>query len=99
MNFNGTSQGLAVPIGYGIVENLTIVPGDNHIKIRAFTSLFPAFLEQSLNQNGTIITMVGNSTVYNGEHIQWLEEPLSSNILTVPSPGYFGPNSTVSPHN
>lgn len=91
MNFNGTLNGLNLPIGYGVVQNLTIRPGNNPIKIRAHTEFQPSFLAQSLQANGTVITMVGNSTVFNGQHIQWLEEPLSSNILVVPSPGYSGP--------
>lgn len=94
MNFNGSTGTLNQPIGYGVVQNLTIRPGDNHIKIRAFSAFPAVFLGMSLNENGTTINMVGNSTVFNGEHIHWLEEPLASNILSVPSPGYV--NTTAS---
>lgn len=99
MSFNGTLAGAVLPIGYGVVSNLTMHPGDNPIKIRAVTSAFSnIFLETALKANGTVITMVGKSVVFDGQHIEWLEEPLSQHILTVPSPGYDGPvgNSTSS---
>ncbi|EPS35314.1 hypothetical protein H072_11308 [Dactylellina haptotyla CBS 200.50] len=68
-----------IPLGWSVVKNLTLYPGDNHVKIYNHidenlisTPLFAA----SLAQPNTNITLTANSTVFNGEHIEWLEKPL-----------------------
>ncbi|KAF3914511.1 hypothetical protein AA313_de0207865 [Arthrobotrys entomopaga] len=68
-----------LPIGYAVVKNLTLYPGDNHVKI--FNHVTPALLATpifaaSLKAPNTNITLTANSTVFNGEHIEWLEKPL-----------------------
>ena len=87
MNFNGTVGGANLPVGYGIVKNLTIVPGDNKIQVRAVQSLGLSLITYALDAKLPIL-MAGNATVYNGQHIKWLETPLQATTLNVTSPGH-----------
>ncbi|KAF3077893.1 hypothetical protein TWF569_007143 [Orbilia oligospora] len=66
-------------LGWSVVKDLTLYPGENHVKI--YNHITPALLEipiflASLKAPNTNITLTANSTVFNGEHIEWLEKPL-----------------------
>ncbi|KAK6541012.1 hypothetical protein TWF694_008393 [Orbilia ellipsospora] len=68
-----------IKLGYAVIKNLTMVPGPNYVKI--YNHVDPGFLNMPifkdiLNQTDVKITLTMNSTVYNGEHVQWLEGPL-----------------------
>ncbi|KAK6530573.1 hypothetical protein TWF281_007416 [Arthrobotrys megalospora] len=67
------------PLGWSVVKDLTLYPGDNHVKI--YNHINPRLLDvpifvASLQAPNTNITLTANSTVFNGEHISWLEKPL-----------------------
>ncbi|KAK6530514.1 hypothetical protein TWF694_003861 [Orbilia ellipsospora] len=68
-----------IPIGYAVVKNLTLYPGDNHVKIYNHVPadlVKTEFFAKSLTFPNTTITLTANSTVFNGQHIEWLEKPL-----------------------
>lgn len=86
---NMTSNFAMAPLGnlgYGVVEDLTLVPGDNHLTVRAvLTKDAYALVPLSLKTPGSLnITISGNSTVFNGQSIPWLQTPLNALPLTVP---------------
>ncbi|KAK6337662.1 hypothetical protein TWF730_003054 [Orbilia blumenaviensis] len=66
-------------LGWSVVKDLTLYPGDNHVKI--YNHINPTLIKSplflfSIEEPNTEITLTANSTVYNGEHISWLEKPL-----------------------
>lgn len=68
-------------LGYAVIKDLTLRPGDNHVKISQHIP--PETLERgriliefTLGAPNTEVTLTANSTVYNGQHISWLEKPL-----------------------
>lgn len=78
------------PLGIGRVNNLVIRRGDNVANVRAV--LIPEMYENPLVNATTVsggvnLTVTGNSSVYNGVHISWLEGPLTELPLEVPIKG------------
>ncbi|KAF3913351.1 hypothetical protein ABW20_dc0105147 [Dactylellina cionopaga] len=66
-------------LGWSVVKNLTLHPGNNNVKI--YNHIDPLLVDTpifmaSVKAKNTNITLTANSTVYNGEHIDWLEKPL-----------------------
>ncbi|KAJ6255879.1 hypothetical protein Dda_9338 [Drechslerella dactyloides] len=70
---------LGMELGYSVVKDLTLHPGDNRVKI--YNHIHPELIDNllftaSIKAKNTNITLTANSTVFNGEHIDWLEKPL-----------------------
>ncbi|EWC48910.1 hypothetical protein DRE_00215 [Drechslerella stenobrocha 248] len=79
-------------LGFSVIKNLTLYPGDNAVKIYNHINpelmglpMFSAILDQP-NVN---ITLAINSTILNGQHISWLETPLreASPFYAIMNPG------------
>ncbi|KAF3935823.1 hypothetical protein ABW19_dt0206807 [Dactylella cylindrospora] len=72
-------------IGYAVIKDLTLYPGDNHVQIynhvdpALLTEAFRPLIQVQLATPNTIIALTANSTIYNGQHIEWLETPLTAN--------------------
>ncbi|EWC48759.1 hypothetical protein DRE_00064 [Drechslerella stenobrocha 248] len=66
-------------LGWSVVKDLTLYPGDNAVKI--YNHVKPEIIKNLLFVSSTTaprtnITLTANSTVFNGQHINWLEKPL-----------------------
>ncbi|KAF3910706.1 hypothetical protein ABW21_db0207942 [Orbilia brochopaga] len=85
----------SLQLGYSVIKNLTLYPGNNPVKIynhiNAGLMALPTF-GSILNQPNINITLKMNSTVFNGQHIPWLETPLKET-----SPFYALMNPTSAP--
>jgi hypothetical protein len=76
---NFKASGLA--LGYGVVKNLRLVRGENRVQVNGH--LLEALAKNAESTQGLLdlgmkITISGNSTVYNGKHIPWLEAALGA---------------------
>ncbi|KAK6359186.1 hypothetical protein TWF696_000351 [Orbilia brochopaga] len=72
-------KSINMDLGYSVVKDLTLHPGDNKVKI--YNHVKPELIKNllfisSLKGKNTDILLTANSTVFNGEHITWLEKPL-----------------------
>jgi len=67
-------------LGYGIVKGLKLMRGENRVQINGhlIDALAKLPTTQSLLDAGMNITISGNSTVYDKQHIPWLEAALKS---------------------
>ncbi|KAF3919498.1 hypothetical protein ABW20_dc0100710 [Dactylellina cionopaga] len=68
-----------IALGFSVIKNLTLYPGNNPVII--YNHIDPGFLALPiftgiLSQSNVNITLTMNSTIYNGEHVEWLEKPL-----------------------
>jgi hypothetical protein len=76
MTTNGTTQ----EIGTSTVQDMTIRPGNNSLPMTSI--LNTTTIVANLPANGIInVTIVGQSAVYNGQHLSYYEKALSSNVL------------------
>jgi hypothetical protein len=80
-----------VTMGQGRIENVFLVPGNNTVPIRAIFDLKTAIQNlgailqaesDALTQGNVLISASGNSTVYNGLHIPYIEAVLNNVLLT-----------------
>lgn len=78
-------------MGQGRIENVLLVPGNNTVPIRATFDLKTAIQNlgailqaesDALTQGNILISASGNSTVYNGLHIPYIEAVLNNVFLT-----------------
>ncbi|KAF3906891.1 hypothetical protein ABW21_db0209544 [Orbilia brochopaga] len=72
-------KAINMELGYSVVKDLTLRPGDNKVKIYNHVKdelIKNLLFTSSLKSKNTEITLTANSTVYDGEHIMWLEKPL-----------------------
>jgi len=70
-------------LGYAVIKDLTLYPGENHVQINQYVdsqllNRSKALIELTIQQPNTKILLTANSTIYNGEHITWLEKPLAA---------------------
>lgn len=71
-------------VGTSLLPNLVLRPGDNTVDMRSTTnqSLILAALPKFLD--GMVpIDIVGNSSIYRGEHLTYYEEALKSNTVSI----------------
>jgi cytoskeletal protein RodZ len=69
-------------IGNSTIENMTLVPGDNNLPMTAIID--QALVTANLNSSGWItLSIIGNSSVFNGQHLTYYEKALASNALTL----------------
>ena len=68
-------------IGNATLENLVLTPGDNNIQMRAISDQLKVIqLIESNYTNGILpIDIIGNSSVYNGQHLTYFEQALATN--------------------
>jgi len=86
MTCNFAAPGLG-DLGFGVIENLLLNRGDNYVQVRAH--LKPEVYSNKaivtfIPIGGINVTVTGNSTIFNGQHISWLETPLNALPLQVP---------------
>jgi hypothetical protein len=73
------SQGV---IGNATINDMTLAPGNNTLPMTSFVN--QTLVIQSLDSNGYItMQIVGNSSVYNGEHLPYYEQALANNKLSL----------------
>ncbi|KAK6359095.1 hypothetical protein TWF696_000262 [Orbilia brochopaga] len=85
----------SLQLGFSVIKNLTLYPGNNPVKI--YNHINPGLMalptfSTILDQPNINITLKMNSTVFNGEHVTWLETPLRET-----SPFYAIMNPTSAP--
>jgi hypothetical protein len=80
-----------VTMGQGRIQNVFLVPGNNTVPIRATFDIktalqnLPVILQaeaNALTKGNVVISASGNSTVYNGVHIPYIEAILNNILLT-----------------
>ena len=77
---NGTGNRNSMFVGTTTLTNLTLVPGNNTVPMRSTVnqSLILTQIMES-HRNGMLpIDIVGNSSVYEGQHLVYFEKALSS---------------------
>jgi len=66
-------------IGNSTIDNLTLQPGDNHFPINSIVET--AKILSALVDGHVNLTITGNSSVYNGQHLTYYEKALAGNVL------------------
>lgn len=70
-------------IGTSLLPNLVLRPGDNLVEMRSMTNQSMVLQKLSTFSDGMLpIDIVGNSSVYNGQHLTYYEEALKSNTVS-----------------
>ena len=71
-------------IGSSIINNLTLKPGNNTVDMRSTTNQSLVLQKLSKYKDGILpVDVVGNSSVYRGQHLVYYEQALASNKLRV----------------
>jgi hypothetical protein len=88
LNLGNVTMNLGVDktnIGYTVLPNLVLKPGNNTVPMRAKIDPLVVFgLVTSKYKNAIIpVDITGNSTVYNGVNLKYFEESLNSNAARV----------------
>lgn len=82
-------------IGQALIRNVVLRPGNNTVSLRGYLDVETVFahlseilaFQKSALANGDIqLSASGNSTIYNGVHIEYYEEVLNSLTLTTRVP-------------
>jgi len=78
-------------IGQGRIDNIVLKPGNNTVPIRATLAIskalqnLPTIIGSQVNalKNGNLeVSASGNSTIYNGQHIDYYEKVLNGLVVT-----------------
>lgn len=73
-----------VLIGTSSILDLTLKPGNNTVDMRSATNQSLVLQKLANFKNGILpVDIVGNSSVYKGQHLPYYEAALSSNKLRV----------------
>jgi len=70
-----------IPLGYATIKNLTLYPGNNNVTVNGYLSpglSTNALILASLASPNVPIELTANSTIFNGQHVEWLEGPLKA---------------------
>jgi len=80
LNLSTAKHGI---VGNSTILDMTLRPGDNNLPMTAIID--QAKVTDSMNADTGIVELfiVGNSSVYNGQHLTYYEQALSSNKLTL----------------
>jgi hypothetical protein len=71
-------------IGTSLLPNLILRPGDNTVEMRSTTNQSMVLQKLSKFRDGMLpIDIVGNSSIYNGQHLTYYEEALKSNTVSI----------------
>jgi hypothetical protein len=86
IDLGNVTMNLAVdgtPIGTSLLPNLVLKPGANDVPMQSIVEQLTVIgLIQSKYKNGIIpLEIVGNSSVVNGEHLEYYEAAIQSNTI------------------
>lgn len=71
-------------IGTSLLPNLILRPGDNTVDMRSTTNQTLILQKYSKFPDGMVpIDIIGNSSIYNGEHLTYYEESFKSNTVSI----------------
>lgn len=73
-------------IGYSLINNMLLKPGNNTLPMRSYTNQTTVLglLGQTKYKSGILpISIVGNSSIYNGQHLPYFEAAIQSNTLLI----------------
>lgn len=71
-------------VGTALIPNLTLRPGDNTVEMRATANRTIILQKLPRFPDGIIpIDIIGNSSVYNGQHLTYYEDALKSNRVSI----------------
>lgn len=71
-------------IGYSVINDLTLKPGNNTVDMRSTTNQSLVLQKLANYKDGILpVDVVGNSSVYGGQHLVYYEQALASNKLRV----------------
>lgn len=71
-------------IGSSVINNLTLKPGNNTVDMRSATNQSLVLQKLANYSDGILpVDVVGNSSVYHGQHLVYYEQALASNKLRV----------------
>lgn len=78
LNLNTTAQGL---VGNSTIENMILYPGNNSLPMTSIINQTKVI--DSLDTTTGIVKLLitGSSAIYNGEHLEYYETALKSNVL------------------
>ncbi|EPS40911.1 hypothetical protein H072_5211 [Dactylellina haptotyla CBS 200.50] len=70
-----------IPIGFSVIKNLTLRPGDNkvlfNVHVNPLLNILPFITNIIIQQNVNLLVDI-NSVVSNGQHVTWLENPMAA---------------------
>lgn len=82
LSLSTETAGVTTVVGVSTVPDMTIRPGNNSLPMTAVMNT--TAIVASLDPSGLVnVTITGNSSVYNGEHLTYYEKALSSNVLVL----------------
>jgi len=73
-----------VQIAVATIPNLTLNPGDNYVPMQSASNQ-SAVIDLIMHKYPTAnipVTIIGNSSVFNGQHLTYYEEALKANVLS-----------------
>lgn len=70
-------------VGTSAINDMTLVPGDNSLPMTAIIDQASVLSGMDATTGFVDIEIIGNSSVYNGQHLTYYEKALSSNKLTL----------------
>jgi hypothetical protein len=69
-------------VGNTTINDFTLVPGNNSLPMTGIIN--QTLITQSLNKTGFVtLSIMGQSAIYNGQHLTYYEKPLANNILSL----------------
>jgi len=79
---------LSVPsvglVGIAYINDMTIRPGNNTLPMSAIVN--QTLISGAIDKNGYVdLHIIGNSSIYNGQHLTYYEDALKSNELILPT--------------
>jgi hypothetical protein len=88
LDLGNVTMNLAIdstPIGYALLPNLVLKPGNNTVNMQAHIQPLTVFgLVNSKYKNAIVpLEISGNSSVRNGENLKYYEEAIKSNVVKV----------------
>ena len=71
-------------IGTSLLPDLVLKPGDNTVDMRSTTNQSMILQKVSTFKDGVLpLDIIGNSSVYDGQHLTYYEEALKSNTVSI----------------
>jgi hypothetical protein len=88
LDLGNVTMNLAIdstPIGYALLPNLILKPGNNTVNMQAHVQPLVVFDLVSKKYKNAIVPLeiVGNSSIRNGENLKYYEEAIKSNVVKV----------------
>jgi hypothetical protein len=86
LDLGNVTMNLAVdgtPIGYALIPNLFLTPGDNKFPLQSHVEQLTILgLIQNKYNNGILpLDIVGNSSIKDGQHLTYYEDAIKSNTI------------------